>query len=374
MTVFSELKTPCLLLDQQKLQRNLHTMSEHVRALGCNLRPHVKSSKCIEVVRQAQSPGAGGLTVSTLKEAEYFFAAGYNDILYAVGIAPSKLDAVCALLAQGCHLMVITDNLVAAQAIFDHSVKHQVTIPTLIEIDSDGHRAGIKPLDPLLQAVGRTLGPNLRGIMTHAGGSYDCENIAAIEHYAKMERDEALLSAEQLRRAGLACPVVSIGSTPTITFVDHLQGITEVRVGVYMFFDLFMTGLGVCNHHAIALSVLSTVIGHQTQKGWLLCDAGWMAMSRDRGTASQPIDQGYGVVCNERGEPIEDLIVGKANQEHGIIFSRSTKSIDFGQFPVGSLLRILPNHACATAAAHPGYQLVKGETVLNEYWSRFSGW
>src|SRR5215510_6708810 len=103
----------------------------------------------------------------------------------------------------------------------------------------------------------------------------------------------AVGAAETLRAAGLPAPVVSVGSTPTMTFTDRLDGVTEARPGVYMFHDLVMAGLGVCEIDDIALSVLSSVIGHHTRSGQLIVDAGWMALSRDRGTSDQGVDQGY---------------------------------------------------------------------------------
>jgi D-serine deaminase-like pyridoxal phosphate-dependent protein len=373
-STFGGLETPALILDRIKLDRNLARMSERITSLGARLRPHVKTAKSVDVVRRAVTPGLGGITVSTLKEAEQFFAAGYRDILYAVGIAPNKLAHVAALRAQGCDLTIILDNIEAARAVADKSWNIGAPLPTLIEIDSDGHRAGVKPGDARLIEIGNVLGANLRGVMTHAGGSYDCKSADAIRGYANRERAEAVRCAEQLRAAGLPCPVVSVGSTPTATYAESLAGVTEVRVGVYMFFDLFMAGLGVCQIDDLALSVLCSVIGHQPEKNWIITDAGWMALSRDRGTAGQKVDQGYGVVCDVNGVPRDDLIVASANQEHGIIARRSGSAIDEKAFPVGTLLRVLPNHACATAAQHDGYHVVNEASQLEARWPRFSGW
>lgn len=368
------LETPALLLDRARLDRNLERMRAHVTGLGTRLRPHVKTAKSVDVVRRAATPGAGGITASTLKEAEQFFAAGYRDILYAVGISPNKLDHVAALREQGCDLTIILDNVPAAKAVAARSESLDAPLPTLIEIDSDGHRAGVKPDDVQLTEIGRLLGANLRGVMTHAGGSYDCKSVADIRRYAERERAEAVRCAQQLRAAGLVCPVVSVGSTPTATCAGNLDGVTEVRVGVYMFFDLFMAGLGVCTQDDIALSVLCSVIGHQPEKGWIITDAGWMALSRDRGTASQKIDQGYGVVCKADGTLLDDLIVNAANQEHGIISRRHGGTLDMTLYPVGMLLRILPNHACATAAQHDAYHVTDGRLNIGAVWPRFSGW
>jgi D-serine deaminase-like pyridoxal phosphate-dependent protein len=362
-----QLETPLLLLDRARLERNLARMRDKLAPHGVALRPHVKTAKSVDVVKLAVAPSAGGITVSTLKEAEQFFAAGYRDILYAVGIAPNKLEHVAALRARGCDLTVILDNAEAARLVAARGV------PALIEIDSDGHRAGVKPGDARLTGIGRTLGVNLRGVMTHAGGSYDCRSVEEIRGYARREREAVVQCASQLQAAGMRCEIVSVGSSPTATYGESFEGLTEVRAGVYMFFDLFMAGIQVCAIDDIALSVLTTVIGHQPEKGWILTDAGWMAMSRDRGTAGQAVDQGYGLVCDAAGKPLDDFIVSGANQEHGIVSRRGGGVIDLAAYPVGTLLRVLPNHACATAAQHATYRVLQSGEVRAE-WPRFSGW
>ena len=141
-----------------------------------------------------------------------------------------------------------------------------------------------------------------------------------------------------------------------------------------MFFDLVMHNVGVCATQDIALSVLTTVIGHQEDKGWAIVDAGWMAMSRDRGTQKQKRDFGYGLVCTEDGEPLAGYVLGNANQEHGIVgrADGSDKEIA-SRFPIGTRLRIVPNHACATGAQHPAYQAVRPSGEV-ETWPRFYGW
>lgn len=370
MSAIASLETPALLLERARLDRNLARMSAHVARLGAQLRPHVKTAKSLEVVRRAVAPGAGGITVSTLKEAEQFFAAGYRDILYAVGIAPNKLEHVAALRARGCELTILLDSVDAARAV---AARAQV-LPALIEIDSDGQRAGVKPGDPRLIEIGRALGANLRGVMTHAGGSYDCKSVDEIRAMAERERAAVVRCAGELRAGGLPCPVVSVGSSPTATYAESFAGVTEVRAGVYMFFDLFMAGLSVCSVDDIALSVLCSVIGHQPEKGWIITDAGWMALSRDRGTASQKVDQGYGVVCDVHGKPLDGLIVSGANQEHGIVSARDGGALDSARFPVGTMLRILPNHACATAAQHDAYHVLNETSQIEARWPRFSGW
>jgi len=210
--------------------------------------------------------------------------------------------------------------------------------------------------------------------MTHAGSSYDCRTPAALRAMAEQERAAIVQAAQRLRAAGFPCPVVSVGSTPTALFAQHLDGVTELRAGVYVFFDLVMAGIGVCAVDDIALSVLATVIGHQREKGWTLLDAGWMAMSRDRGTAGQAVDQGYGLVCDLAGRPLADCILVGANQEHGILARRPGSVVDTPELQVGQQVRILPNHACSTAAQYGAYQVVGADGAVTATWQRFSGW
>lgn len=364
------LPTPALLLDETRMTRNIARLSARAERLGVSLRPHLKTAKSVDAARRLRGGVPGPITVSTLAEAEVFYDAGHDDILYAVGIAPQKLERVQALRARGCNLVVILDSEVQAQAVV------QSEVPALIEIDCDGHRGGLRPDDPTLIRTGRILhdGGCLRGVMTHAGESYTVRGATAHADFAELERKAAVSAAEALHDAGLPCPVVSVGSTPTAHAARDLTGVTELRAGVYMFFDLVMAGIDVCAVDDIALSVLTTVIGHQHAKGWTMIDAGWMALSRDRGTAAQDVDQGYGLVCDANGRVLPDLIVSSVNQEHGIVSLRSGMDGPVPDLPVGTRLRILPNHACATAAQNDRYTVLPQDGGPLQIWPRFGGW
>lgn len=372
------LPTPSLILDERRMLRNIERLRSRLQPLNVTLRPHLKTAKSVDVARRLLTDGPGPATVSTLKEAEVFAAAGVGDILYAVGIAPQKLDRVLAIRAKGCDLSIILDSAEQASAVAEASRRAGDRIPALIEIDSDGHRGGISPADPALTTIGRILhdgGAELRGVATHAGESYGVSGAEAHAAFAERERSAAVAAAEALRSAGLPCPVVSVGSTPTAHAARDLSGVTEVRAGVYVFFDLVMAGIGVCSTDDIALSVLTSVIGHNRERGCLFIDAGWMALSRDRGTAGQAVDQGYGLVCDIDGKVLGDLVVVAANQEHGIVAVRPGSAAALPELPVGTRLRTLPNHACATAAQHDGYEVLPADPTAGPVrWPRFGGW
>ena len=372
------LPTPALILDRGKLEANAARMRERVAQLGVTLRPHVKTSKSIDVLRILSGGADIPITVSTLAESDYFFAHGVRDILYAVGIAPVKLPHVAQLIRGGCALRVILDSVEAAEAVQAFGSGEGVTIEALIELDTDGKRAGVLPDDDLLIEIARRLssgpGARLAGVMTHAGGSYSARTLGEFEAIAERERAGAVTAAARLRAAGFPIEIVSVGSTPTVHYARTLEGVTEARVGVYAFGDLVQAELGTCTIGDIAVSVLASVIGHSRGHGRVLIDAGFLALSRDRGTADFRVDWGYGAVCDAvTGELIEEVRVESTNQEHGIITAREGE-IDWSRFPIGGRVRVLPNHACATAAAYDRYFVTDGGERVIDVWERVNGW
>ncbi len=374
MINLADLTTPYLLLDTAKMKRNIDRLQAHMDKLGVTLRPHVKTAKSIDVVRRLFANGVGPITVSTLKEAEYFADHGFTDITYAVGISPDKLPRVLELLRSGVTVRVLLDSMAQAQAVVSYAQKVGVVIPALLEIDCDGERAGLTKNDPKIVEIAKFLHENnqFSGILMHAGGSYHCPDKAAKEAAAEHERVTAVAVRDTLQKAGIDCATVSVGSTPTAHFAKDLTGVTEVRAGVYVFQDLVMAGLHVCALSDIAISVVATVIGHRPEKGWIMTDAGWMALSRDRGTAQQELDLGYGLVCAMDGTPYQDLIVSSTSQEHGIVAVRKGSKAKLPPLEVGDQVRILPNHACATASQFEGYVVPDNNQLV--FWPRINFW
>lgn len=358
------------------MQKNIERMAERARALDVRLRPHVKTCKSDEIAVRLVSERSR-ITVSTLQEAEYFADAGFRDIMYAVSIAPQKLGKIADLNEGGAGVSVILDTLEMAQVLESRAAELDTRFDAWIEIDVDGHRAGLEPGDPLIIEIGRRLQASSRmrlmGVMTHAGESYNCSSATELLNHAELERRLCVKAADDLRANGIECPGVSVGSTPTALSAETLEGVTELRAGVYVFFDLYQAGLGVCRMDEIALSVLTTVVSHKVSHRRLIIDAGGLALSKDRGTAGQVVDCGYGLVARaENGQIIPGLQVSAANQEHGII--DLPDGFRFEQFPVGSQLRILPNHACMTAAAHDHYNVVDGDDRILATCYRCNGW
>lgn len=374
---FEELETPRLLLDLDRLQGNVARMHKRCAELGVKLRPHLKTSKSLDVADVATLGEFGPVTVSTLKEAEYFAQAGYRDILYAVAITAAKLPHVDQIQrATGARIFLIVDSVEAAQAVVARSSELSTSVSCLIEVDCGEHRSGVLPVPEAVLAIARILKESkrvmLEGVMTHAGHSYSSGDRTVIQDIAEDERRSAVDAANILRAGGFACPTVSVGSTPTILFARHLEGVTEARCGIYMFWDLAQLSRNICGHDDIAVSVLASVIGHNRNASSIVIDAGALALSKDLGANAHLPDAKYGYVCDPQTfERLGALSVDVVHQEHGTI--RVPDPEWFERLPIGGLVRILPNHACLTCAAYDHYDVVRDGRAF-ERWPRISGW
>ena len=312
----SELETPTLMLDLHKVDRNIARLHGRLKGLGVQVRPHLKTCKSINVARRMMEFDTGPVTVSTLKEAEQFALEGVRDILYAVGIAPNKFSHVQRLRAKGLELSLVVDNVQSAGLLAAHARASGDRVPVLIEVDCDGHRCGAGPGSDELLRIADAMAPDceLGGVMTHAGASYGHGRTGELSRHAV--------------GAGVAR-----GRSP------GTRSQRRVR----------------------ADRSLCAVVGR--------CDGGAC-----RGTTRHPIDQGYGLVCDSNGQPLGDLIMIDANQEHGVLARRAGSQAPALDLPVGTMVRILPNHACATAAQHGTYQVLDQDGTVTAQWPRFGGW
>lgn len=362
----ADLPTPCLVLDRTVLARNLRAMSGQLARLGVPLRPHMKTAKSIDVARLALEGQPGGITVSTIAEAEYFFSHGIADILYAVGITPQKLQQVVQLNEAGANIIVITDDIDTAAMIATLEKPPRI----LIEVDSGEGRGGVSPDSDALMDIAQVLGASLTGVMTHAGHSYSGRGVRDMVRIAEQERGSVTRAATRLRDAGHEISIVSAGSSPTARHAENLTGLTEMRAGVYMFGDLFQAEIETHGLDGIAVTVLTSVIGRRPGK--LLVDAGGLALSKDRSTEAAPRDYGYGLALDVLGQrAYGNAMVRRAYQEHGVIEMDPARPIEL---PIGGLMRIAPNHTCMTAAAHDRYFVVDGGDEIVAIWNRINGW
>jgi D-serine deaminase-like pyridoxal phosphate-dependent protein len=368
------IKTPSLVLDIERVERNAERVGRRVASFGTRLRPHVKTHKCVEVARLQTRGHSGALTVSTLAEARAFAAHGFTDITYAVPIEPGKFEAAIELAKLTERLALITDDMSIPAQLNEAARRVGVTLDLFLKVDCGYHRCGVEPHQREAFEIPRRIAEasNLRfaGILTHAGHSYHCRSKQELSAVARHERDIMLDFAERLRAGGVAVPVISIGSTPTITHVDHLRGIDEARPGNYIFFDAFQAALGSCSLNDCALTVLSAVVHRDRSRRKVVIDAGALALSKDRGAVEFDADCGYGLVLDLDGNDL-GLRVQALSQEHGEITAADEKSLD--QLNVGTRVRVLANHSCLTAAQHSHYHVLERGSIVDR-WEIQRGW
>ncbi len=368
------IKTPSLVLDVERVRRNAERMSARVATLGATLRPHVKTHKCVEVARIQTAEEAGGITVSTLAEARAFAAHGFKDITYAVPIEPGKFDEAIELSRLCERFALITDDAAVPPLLDEAARRAGLTLDLFLKVDCGYHRCGVEPERPEALEIPRRIdaAANLRfaGILTHAGHSYHARSHEELLSIARRERDVMTEFAARLRSEGVEVPTVSVGSTPTATHYEHLEGVDEARPGNYIFFDATQATLGSCTFADCALTVLAAVVHRDRTRRKVILDAGAIALSKDRGAVGLDPSCGYGHVLDLEGAET-GLRVGSLSQEHGEVVVEDERLLD--TLHVGARVRVLANHSCLAAAQHTHYQVLEGSRVVDR-WEIQRGW
>lgn len=326
--------TPYIMIDLAQLQENIKAMAEFASARGLKLRPHVKAHKIPEIARMQIAAGATGITVAKLGEAEVMFAAGIDDILVAYPlIGAVKLQRARNLLEQGCKLTFLVDSSVGAKALNELAFPGGVDV--LVKVDSGLGRCGFLPgrdLEDFVQWLIILPNLNFKGLLTHAGHAYGCQDPKAVEVVGRQEGELMVSAARSLRSKGIPVQEVSIGSTPTARWGGAVAGVTEIRPGNYVFYDATQVALGVAEPKQCSLRVRSTVVSRPASHRAII-DAGAKVLALDRGAHGGGAVQGYGLLANE------NWVLSRLSEEHGVVEGRDLPEI-------GEMVEIIPNHAC----------------------------
>ncbi len=372
MTIY-QIFTPALLLDIDILENNLQAMQNLASKHRVSLRPHIKTHKCIEIAKKQQSLGAKGITVSTFYEAEQFAAAGFNDITWAIPLPPIFAEKAVEL-SQKITLRLIIDSIESKDALTKAASKANAPIHVFLKVDCGFHRAGVDPSSTFAEDLARALSESKQlqfdGILTHAGHAYSACSKEEIIEIAEKERSLMVNFAQWLRGNKINVTTISIGSTPTVTLAEKLDGVNEIRPGNYVFNDYTQAQLGVCSVNNCALTVLATIISHQPEANHFVTDAGALALSKDLGATQIRNDMGMGIIFEDydrkRLFANLDVQIQSLSQEHGIVRVDRHASI-VERFKVGERVRILEHHACLTAANFDYYYVVRGNEVIDKW-------
>jgi len=354
----TNLPTPALLLDLDRLEANLARMAQRARALRVALRPHIKTHKCVEIAERQRALGASGITVSTLYEGQVFAQHGFDDLTWAFPVPLTRLPQAQTV-AQGARLGLVADtpDTVAALERFGHPFH------VWLKVDCGYHRAGVDPCAEWSLELARTLHDSrvlrFAGILSHSGHAYHARSRAEMAAAAEEERRIMTAFAARLREAGIHVPQVSVGSTPAMSVVERLDGVDEARPGNYAFYDYTQTVLGSCAVTDCAVTVLASVVSSQPGARHSIVDAGALALSKDTGPEHGP-HRTMGEIFEDydRGRLRADAHLISLSQEHGVVSAR---------LPVGEQVRVLPNHSCLTAACFDEYHVVRGHEVVGRW-------
>ncbi|MFQ5743969.1 MAG: alanine racemase [Acidobacteriota bacterium] len=362
MTTIAELPTSSLLLDLDVLERNLQRMADQAFALGIELRPHIKTHKCIEVAERQRQLGIAGITVATLNEAEVFADHGFDDITWAFPLILNRL-AQARKLAARVVLRLVIDSRQALEAMEATGSQTEGGAPlhVWLKVDCGYHRAGVDPSSAstleLARAIANSPFLTFDGLLTHSGHAYHGSSREEITAIGEQERRVMVELAQKLRAGGIEVPGVSVGSTPTMAAVESLEGVTEARPGNYALYDYMQHVLGSCGAEDCAATVLASVISCQSDH--CIVDAGALSLSKDPGPEQAPRPTMGMIFSDYRAGTLDpEAYLVSLSQEHGLVSK---------PLPVGTRVRILPNHSCLTVACFDEYQVIRGEKLIDTW-------
>jgi D-serine deaminase-like pyridoxal phosphate-dependent protein len=352
--LFPELDTPAVLIDLDVVEANLARMQVVAQAAGVRLRPHTKTHKTRFLAQRQLAHGAAGLTVAKLGEAEVL-AEVCDDLLVAYPlVGEHKLRRLEALAPRLRRLRVSTDSLAVAEGYAGVGRALGRPLEVYLEVDCGYGRLGLPPdeqSERVARAIGALEGVRLVGVMTHGGFSYRARSPEELRASAVAEGAPLVALAQRLRDQGLPVEEVSVGSTPSAPFVAAVPGVTEIRPGNYVFYDLTQIATGAVAPAQCALSVLATVVSRPAPDRAIV-DGGAKTFTSDRGA-----EPGHG-----RDFSRPDIQIEALSEEHGWL----RLSDPAAPLAVGDRLRFVPNHACTVMNLHARVFGVRGDAVERE--------
>ncbi len=366
-TSLLEIETPHILLDQGRLQANIQLIQNIANTHSVNVRPHIKTHKCLEIARQQIMAGAVGITASKVDEALVFIKNGIRSVTVAYPlVVASKLDRlIAAALAHDVDLRLIVDSSAGVVAIAKTAEKHQKQISIFLKIDVGLHRCGLAEDDPslveLVQKIVQEPALNFLGLLSHAGHTYGAEDADAARKIAQEECEILMRIQKNLESVGIEVSEMSVGSTPGTLASDSYDGITEIRPGNYVFMDRMPLRLKLIELNQIALSVLATVVSQNSD--YFIIDAGSKTLSSDKGAHGMSGMEGFGLAypINRFEDKDYEMIVEKLSEEHGFVVR---KNFDL---EIGAKLRLVPNHACVVANLLDTYTVLKDGQIVDRW-------
>ena len=344
----TELDTPALLIDLDKMEANIRTMAAYFSTVNAQLRPHVKTHKTPIISHKQIAAGAIGVTCAKLGEAEAVIHAGIRDVLIANQIVGAQKIARLINLAKHSEIMVAVDNAQNVQAISEAASAKDANVRMLVEVNIGMDRCGVEPGEPALELaelIRKSPNVEFAGLMGYEGHTVAKPDKAA-RNAAAREAIQILVDAKYyLEKRGVAVPIMSGGGTGTFNITGSIPEMTEVQAGSYVLMDATYGNVqGVGEHFERALSVLATVVSRPAPDR-IIVDTGLKVLAKEFGVP-QPV-----------GVPGVEMT--GLSEEHGKLqVSDETVSLN-----PGDKLEILPTHCCTTVNLHDRYYGIRNGIV-----------
>lgn len=354
---------PTLLLDERTARGNIERMAAKARDWGVRFRPHFKTHQSAVVGRWFRDCGVDAITVSSPEMARGFADCGWRDITVALPVNLRQLDALDAL-AGGIRLGLLADCHEVLEAL-DRRLSAPVDL--WIEIDPGYGRTGITWDHPeevlaLARAARERRMLRLRGLLTHAGQSYQCSSPEEVRSVWQQTAERLDTLRARLADAGIDVEL-SAGDTPGCSLAPRANGVDEIRPGNFVFYDLMQFNLGACRAPDIALTAICPVIGVYPERGRIAIYGGTVHLGREPLPAT-PGRIYFGLALPPEDQPDERFsgaaMLSGLTQEHGMLEAGERL---LARVRPGDILRVYPTHACITASQHAGYRTVDGTEI-----------
>ena len=358
MMLKSDLDTPALIVDIDKLKHNIADMADFAAAQGIQLRPHAKTHKTPEIGRLQLEAGAVGLTVAKLSEAEVFIEAGCREILVAYPLVGEAKHRRLIELCRRANITTVVDHSDIADGLSRSTSASGLELPLLVEVDTGLNRCGVRPGAPALELahqIARLPGLRFAGLLTHEGHAQLAGAPDQVRATGLSAGEMMAETAELIRKSGLEVPIISVGLTATAKITATVAGVTETRPGIYVFYDRSEVLHQVVKPDRCAARVLATVATRPTSDRIIL-DSGTKALTSDRAGVTPPVT-GHGYVIDHPDWEIKSL-----SEEHG-----ATTIPPDDPVRIGDRVEIIPNHICPVINLFDSMFITRGDSVMDEW-------
>lgn len=356
-----KVKRPTLLVDKQKVLRNIDRVVQKARSTNTAVYPHFKTHQSLQIGDWFNEAGIDGITVSSVSMARYFTDAGWQNIFIAFPVNINEIKDI-AELSELVNLTLLVNEEIQVQNLIAHVLK---PVKIKVEIETGSNRSGIIPDDrSKITAVLELISSSQHlfdGFYSHFGHTYRALGKSSVEEI--FNRSFSILKDLQTDYEQFL-PEISLGDTPSASVLTSYDGIKSMHAGNYVFYDLTQVQVGACIEDDIGIALAVPIVSKNQQNLELIVYGGGVHLSKEILDSNEIGQRIYGKIVDLTDEgwsnSLRGCYVKSISQEHGVV--QVTQQV-FDRFNVGDTVGILPVHSCMTADCMRSYNLLSGDHV-----------